>query len=33
MQGIRKDHVEFQYSASNRAKGLKGDHSVLTCCP
>ena len=25
LQGIRKDHVEFQYSAANQAKGLKGD--------
>ena len=26
MQGIRKDHVEFQYSAANQAKGIKGTH-------
>ena len=26
MQGIRKDHVEFRYSAANQAQGVKGDH-------
>ncbi len=25
VQGIRKDHIEFQYSAANRAKGLTGE--------
>ncbi len=24
-QGIRKDHVEFQYNAANKALGLTGD--------
>ncbi|CAK0762638.1 hypothetical protein CVIRNUC_002977 [Coccomyxa viridis] len=26
--GIRKDHVEFQYSAANQAKGLKGTRAL-----